>query len=120
MGGGWQIACQVASRLKLLGIQDAPQKRRLADGPWEGGVYKTDHGKITKTVTAVKWDKGKALLQEMLTYKMDSLSDISYKRLEQVRDFLCHLSMVFYLITPYIKGFYVELAKHLPKRDGEG
>ena len=65
----WTIARQAALILQLLGIQDAPQKRRLTDGPWEGGVYKSEHGKITKTVTEVKLEKEKRLLDELLTEK---------------------------------------------------
>ena len=47
----WQIARQVGSRLQHLGVQDAGQKRRITTGPWAGGIYSTDNGKITKTVT---------------------------------------------------------------------
>ena len=35
----WQISRQVASRLQLLGIQDATRKRCLADGPWAGRLF---------------------------------------------------------------------------------
>ena len=51
------MARQVASRLQHLGILDAARKRRLDYGPWAGGVYSTDHGKILKSVTLKKWDK---------------------------------------------------------------
>ena len=34
--------------------------------------------------------------------------------------FLCHMGMVFEVITPYLKGFHLMLDKHLPKRDKAG
>ena len=76
------------------------------DGPWTGGLYKMDHGKITKTVTSVKWEKGKAMLDELLKYNTEDNAPILYKRFEQIRGFLCHLNMVFDVITPYLKGFH--------------
>ena len=115
----WRIVRQVASRLKLLGIQEAARKRRLADGPWAGGIYQTDQGKITKTVSQLKWEKGKAQLEEVWIHK-EQQKDMSYKRLEQVRGFLCPLSMVFEVITPYLKEFHLILARHLPQRDDQG
>ena len=60
------------------------------------------------------------MLKELLKYKSDSIQNILYQRLEQVQGFLCHLSMVSDVITPYLKGFHLKLAKHLPQRDGEG
>ena len=44
-------------------------------------------------------------------------SALSFKRLGQIRGFLCHLSMLFQMIIPYLKGFHLTLAKHLPQRD---
>ena len=108
----------MASKLQLLGIQDATCKWRLADGPWAGGIYRTDQGKITKTVSQLKWKKGKAQLEEIWRFKEQNT--LTYKRLEQVQGFLCHLSMVFEVITPYLKGFHLILAKHLPQRDELG
>ena len=79
----WAIARQVATRFQMLGIQDAARKRRLADGPWAGGIFGTDKGKITKTVTTVKWNKGKDMIKELLNLKESQ--EISYKRLEQIQ-----------------------------------
>jgi hypothetical protein len=45
---------------------------------------------------------------------------VDYKSLEQVRGFLCHLSMTFEVITPFLKGFHLIIAKHLPRRDEDG
>ena len=45
---------------------------------------------------------------------------IEYKRLERIRGFLCHLAMVYEELFPYLKGFHLTLAQHLPKRNEEG
>jgi hypothetical protein len=45
---------------------------------------------------------------------------VSYKQLEIARGFLVHLSMTFEVLTPYLKGFHLTLASHLPNRDEEG
>ena len=117
----WRIARQVMSRLQYLGIQDAARKRRVGEGPWAGGVYTTHHGKIRKTVTKEKWQKGRTFLKEL---KAESIEDptqsFCYKRLERIRGFFCHLAMVFDCLSPYLKGFHLTLAQHLPKRDEGG
>ena len=45
---------------------------------------------------------------------------LAYKRLDQIRGYFCHLSMVFDVLTPYLKGFHLLLAAHLPQRDEQG
>ena len=61
----WLIARWIASKLEFLGVQDAPRKRRLDNGPWAGGLFDTIDGKITKTVTKAKWKKGKDYIKEL-------------------------------------------------------
>ena len=46
--------------------------------------------------------------------------ELDYKMLERTRGFLCHLAMVYDIIFPYLKGFHLTLANHLPKRNEEG
>ena len=46
------------SLLQYLRIQDMARKRRVNEVPWAKGVYSTDHGKISKTVTKEKLKKG--------------------------------------------------------------
>jgi hypothetical protein len=120
----WQVARQVASRLQYLGIQDAPRKRRppsLTPGAWAGGVFSTKDKKVTKSVTQEKWDKGKRLIHELISESnLNPLHDFSYKRLEQVRGFLCHLSMTYETLTPFLKGFHLTLSSYLPHRDANG
>jgi hypothetical protein len=120
----WAVGRQIVSRLQYLGLQDAPRKRKppvQASGPWAGCVFKTSDTKIQQSVTQSKWDKAKdqiAELSRMMTTSVDGLLD--YKRLEQIRGFLCHLPMTYLIVTPYLKGLHLTLASHHPGRDEFG
>ena len=117
----WRIARWIASKLEFLGIQDAPRKRRLDNGPWAGGLFDTTKGKITKTVTKEKWNKGKKYIRELKEeLTIDPKKKLEYKRLERIRGFLCHLAMVYDILFPFLKGFLLTLSQHLPRRDKEG
>ena len=120
----WQVARQIVSRLQYLGIQDAPRKRRPSvrdPGAWAGGIFSTTKGKVTKKVSQEKWDKARRLISELATQLgEDPLQDLDYKQLERARGFLCHLSMTHDMVTPFLKGFHLTLAGHLPKRDEDG
>ena len=37
-----------------------------------------------------------------------------------MRDYFCHLAMMYPIVFPYLKGFHLTLANHLPGRDNEG
>ena len=76
---------------------------------------------ITQTVSQEKWNKGRGQIKE-LTALLESCPDpyFYFKRLEQIRGFLCHLSMTFEVITPFLKGFYLSLCSHLSSRNGDG
>jgi hypothetical protein len=136
----WQAGRVVASRLQYLGNQDAARKRRpptLTPGAWAGAIFRVGEKFIRKSVTAEKWNKGRKLVQDLCkscqlideSGNLKSLEQdiygnnaslISYKQLEIVRGFLGHLSMTFEILTPYLKGFHLTLAAHLPQRDQEG
>jgi hypothetical protein len=120
----WQVARQVVARLQYLGIQDAPRKRRppsMTPGAWAGGVFTTNVGKVTKSVSQEKWDKGRRLVEELIDESgLDPDYYFDYKRLEQIRGFLCHLCMTFETFTPFLKGFHLTLSSYLPHRDDEG
>jgi hypothetical protein len=117
----WSIARQVAARLQYLGIQDAPRKRRVDGGAWAGAIMTTSGGRITKTTSQEKWDKAKNHIRSLLlAYSDKEDPTFDYKFLEQVRGFLCHLSMTFDRITPLLKGLHLTLAAHVPGRDKGG
>jgi hypothetical protein len=114
----WAVARQVAARLQYMGIQDAPRKRRppsQSPGAWAGAVFSTKDGKITKSISQGKWDKAKAMIKELINEADgDPRHEYSYKRLEQIRGFLCHLAMTYENITPFLKGLHLTLASFLP------
>lgn len=118
----WAIARRLASRIQYMGSQDAPRKRRIdEDGPWTGTIFNTRNGKITKTVSEVKWKKGK----DYILFLVDTLHDqpkakLDYKLLEKMRGYFCHLAMTFPILFPYLKGFHLVLSGHQKKRNEEG
>ena len=117
----WAIAHRVASRLQFLGIQDAPRKRRIDNGPWAGAIYQTTKNLIQKTVSQEKWDKAKGYIDNLNTiFATNKNALVDYKLLERVRGFLCHLAMTFDLLFPFLKGFHLTLCAHLPQRNEEG
>lgn len=117
----WGIARRVASRLQYLGIQDAPRKRRVDGGAWAGAIMTTSGGRITKTVSDDKWEKAKRYIDIILKrFAEEEDPSFDYKSLEQIRGFLCHLSMTFDPITPLLKGLHLTLAAHVPGRNEEG
>jgi hypothetical protein len=124
MEQAWAVARQVASRLQYLGIQDAPRKRRppsQSPGAWAGAVFSTKDRKVTKSVTQEKWTKAQKMIEELLTEAGGNKDhEFSYKRLEQIRGFLCHMAMTYETITPFLKGLHLTLASFLPQRDDEG
>ena len=117
----WEIAHLIASRLLYLGIQDAPRKRRIDNGPWAGCIYISTTNKIQRTVTIDKWSKGKGYINELNeAIHVKKLSKLNFKYLEKIRGYLCHLAMTFNIIFPYLKGFHQTLCSYLPKRNEDG
>jgi hypothetical protein len=47
-------------------------------------------------------------------------TQLVYKDLEKVRGYLCHLSLTYDILAPYLKGLHLVLAQHLDQRDAEG
>ena len=117
----WEIAHLIASRLQYLGIQDAPRKRRIDNGPWAGCIYISTDTKVQRTVTVDKWTKGKGYIEDLndLIY-VKGLTKLNFKYLEKIRGYLCHLAMTFNILFPYLKGFHQTLCSYLPKRNEDG
>jgi hypothetical protein len=89
-------------------------------GAWAGSLFSTTNGKISQSVTPEKWEKGQSSVKSLLDAIDKNEGIVNYKSLERVRGFLCHLSMTFEVITLFLKGFHLILAKHLPRRDEDG
>ena len=51
----WEISRRIASMIQYLGIQDAPRKRRIDNGPWAGSIFLTTDHLVQKTVAKAKW-----------------------------------------------------------------
>jgi hypothetical protein len=120
----WAIGRQMTSRLQYLGFQDAPRKRKppvRASGPWAGSIFTTTDTEVLQSVSQSKWDRTKALLVELVSMLVSSPNNLlNYKRLEEIRGFLGHISMTYTLVTPYLKGLHLTLASHHPGRDKFG
>ena len=117
----WKIAHRVASRLQHLGIQDAPRKRRIDNGPWAGSVFLSSIDRIQKTVTHEKWMKAKNYIGDLVEKtKKNPDHKFEFKYLEKIRGFLCHLAMTYDLLFPFLKGFHLTLCSYLPKRNEHG
>ena len=123
----WAVGRQLGSRLQYLGIQDTPRKTkppfRGNDSAWAGTIFKTDDVSILQTISQEKWDKTKVLINELLSQygeESNNSPEFSFKRLEQIRGYLCHISMTYEAITPFLKGFHLTLCMHLPNRDQHG
>jgi hypothetical protein len=120
----WVIARQIVSQLQCLGLQDAPRKRRPTihtPGAWAGSMLATMDKEFCQSVAQNKWDRTKALLVElllMLSSAQDGMLD--YKRLEEIRGLLGPISMIYTLVTPYLKGLHLTLASHHAGRNEFG
>jgi hypothetical protein len=114
----------MASRLQYFGLQDAPRKRNppvQASGPWAGAVFTTTDTKGRQSVSQIKWDKAKSLSQELVVMMANTLDGLlDFKRLKQIRGFLCHISMTYRIVTPYLKGLHLTLALYHPGRNEFG
>ena len=112
------IARWIVSRLKYLGVQDAPRKRRIDNGP---SVYGTSANQITSTVTQKKWTKGKGQLLRLDSESKNNPNVLfEYKRLGRVRGFFCHLAMAYNIFYPFLRGFHLTLSRHLSQIDEYG
>ena len=59
------------------------------------------------------------ILNLQLYIQTDPKCQPSYKNLENIRGYLCHMAMVYDTIFPHLKEFDLTLASHLPYRDNE-
>ena len=122
----WQVARQVASRLQYLGMQDAPRKRRPPSqnpGAWAGSVFRISSESVAKTVSQEKWDKAKAITQDLSRLLLQGPECgvvLNYKDLERKRGFLGHLCMTFRFIIPFMKGLHLTIDSWRPLRGRDG
>jgi hypothetical protein len=78
-------------------------------------------GSVTKPVSQAKWDKAKKQVSDLVKEANRNPNyEYSYNWLEKVKGFLCHLSMTFGRMVPFLKGFHLTLAKHNKGRVDDG
>jgi hypothetical protein len=94
-------------------------------GPWAGAmVWATSDGICMKS-TNEKWNKAKALIHQLQQELREiqgepSSQGINFKELESARGFLVHMQWTYPALTPYLKGFHLNLDSWRPGRDAEG
>ena len=106
-------------------MQDASRKRRppaRLTGAWAGTIFSTINGEVSVFISKEKWKRAKGMLKELLdqfpekrgeeVVQKDDIPLLSYKRLEQIRGFWCHLCMTYPIFTCYLKGMHLVLASH--------
>jgi hypothetical protein len=87
-----------------------------------GSIFITTDKEVLQSVAQEKWDKAEAQLYELVGV-LDSLAlpKFSNKQLGEIRGFMCHVSMIYLLVNPNLKGFHFTLvAHHSGHDDSEG
>jgi hypothetical protein len=83
----WLAARRAAGTLNLLGIQDAPRKRRDSSqcpGAWAGGVIRTTKDGVFVLTSQEMWDKAESQVEEVRQILEKDPSKLSRKRLKQI------------------------------------
>jgi hypothetical protein len=119
----WEAGQHAAATLNHLGIQDAARKTRDGSqipGPWAGCCMRTDLDGVFVLVAQEKWDKTKAVLEEVAELVRKDPNRIPRKRLEQVRGFLQYVTQTYTGMNPYIIGFHLTIDGWRDNRDENG
>ena len=121
-----EVHHRFASRMQYLGLQDAPRKFRppsqVGAGAWTGTIFCVGKDTISKTVSAEKWGKGRAMIEDLsaqLANENGVRPQLDRKLLERQTGFLNHLAMTFEDLSPFLKGFYLTLNSWRDKRDDQ-
>jgi hypothetical protein len=118
----WAVSHTLACWYTWLGIQITARKTRppsQTPGAWAGAVVSTGAQGVGVSCSQEKWDKAKALLQDIQA-ELNSAGKLQYKPLEQKRGFFIHLQWMYPCTTPFLKGFHNTLDGWRAGRDGEG
>ena len=107
----WKAICKFASTCSRYGIQDAGRKRTgpsMSPGPWAGTVCLTVDGDVVGTLSAKKWEKTKALVNELKSMVEEAGHNgvVSRDRLLSIRGFLIYVVRTYPYINPYLKGLH--------------
>ena len=115
-GGSTELDCRqsirrIATIINYLGQQDAPRKQGHAtQSPraWAGSMCKSVANEgLYMFGMKEKWMKAKAIINQLLAQVPSKDSEgLDYSQLESNVGFLCHVSLTYPAIFPYLKGFY--------------
>ena len=92
----WRATRRLCSVITHHGSQDAARKRNephTEPGPWAGTVTSTANQRVTAKVSQEKWDKSKALVQELGQLLKEG--PLPLKRLEQICGFLIYVARTY-------------------------
>jgi hypothetical protein len=109
--------------LNWLGIQDAPRKRRdssKSPGAWSGSVIRVTPDGVFVLLPEDKWNKAKAMLQEIRVMLEKDPSSLPRKRLEQIRGFLIYVTRTYHCMVPYLIGLHMTIDSWRPNRKEDG
>ena len=129
-GGSTEVDCRqsirrIATVINYLGQQDAPRKRGHApQSPraWAGSMCKSvaNEGLYVFGMKE-KWTKAKTIINQLLAQVSSTDSKgLDYSQLESHVGFLCHVSLTYPAIFPYLKGFYNTLNNWRCDRNQDG
>ena len=97
-----KIARWMTSKLRFLGVQDAPRKSYIDNGPWVGCLFDTKDNQITSIVKQEKLSKGKVYIHSIAKELVEDLEQkLEFKRLERIKEYMCHLTMVYVILFSF-------------------
>ena len=88
-------------------------------GAWAGCVIRAIGG-VYVLVSDAKWDKTKAVLEELNDLLLEAPDNIPVKVLERIRCFLNYVTQTYRPLIPYLNGLHLTLDGWRPNRDAEG
>ena len=81
-------------------------------GPWISIIIKTENENIYVTTLQKKWDKGKAIICNILAkFRKDNDNPVqlNHKQLERDQWFIVHSAITYYWMEPFFKSIHLTL-----------
>jgi hypothetical protein len=127
--GRWQVreaGHAISSRQSYLGIQDALQKLRLADGTrrpraWVGvNVCMEEERGVMVLTSQEKWDRMKAICEHWQKLLDQEKTSLDFKQLRSDHGFMVYMTQAYPGMKPYLKGFHLTLETWRGGRNSKG
>ena len=109
---------RLETTMSYLGVQDGTRKRRSITqkpGKWTGSIVLSVEGiGVFVTISQQKWNRARAIISKWndrvnLIEKKEILPLLGYTMLESDICFLIHVAMVYPVMKPFLRGFYLTL-----------